>query len=166
MPLLIEHFDAYIKFLSVRFLSAGMTLTKRADNSFAITTYHDLSEGFKSRPESLKNSLYTFVFTEDNLPLIDNFQATRLFYQLHEQIYTRQKNIFFFGLFRKTHLTKYMDINEIINYAQNHARSKRVCIELGWLNQDGTLNTQSSIYPLIKPAEELRYFVGDIRVIG
>ena len=73
--------------------------------------------------------------------MIDQFlrEHTRLFNESKSGI---------LGVFRKTTLDKISSLAEILQYAkENDNRSRQACINLGWMNKDGALNTKNSDLP-------------------
>lgn len=67
----------------------------------------------------------------------------QLFLATHNQLFSKDK-AGFFGKLRRTKVSENDSLGEILERAKDkNNRSRKVCIELGWMNKDGTLSAKA-----------------------
>lgn len=77
-----------------------------------------------------------------------------LFREEHKKLFDKSK-AGFGGYFRNTKLTSKMDLTQIIEHAKNHDnRSRQACINLGWMDKNGTLNKDTVERPIPQEVQD------------
>ncbi len=101
-----------------------------------------------SKANTLQSSVNAASASTSQYQSASTYQnAINDFMKRHSELFIEEKTQCFIGFFRRTQVKPNMTLAEIIAHAQtSNNRSRRICVEFNWIDNEGTPNPQIEQY--------------------